>query len=589
MVPALNETKYITFDSDPKRMKKEKKKVQSVKKETTTKSNHILYVAGFAIALAISLAFSSLYQADFVNIDDNEYVKKNERIKDISIESISSMFYSPGGDMYIPLVYLSYAVEYSFSEINPHLYHTDNVLLHIINSLLVLWLIWLLTKNLFASISISGLFALHPFHVESVAWLSERKDVLYAMFFLASIICYHFFSQKKQNKYYLFSLLLFLLSCMSKPMAITLPAVLLIYDYFYLKQHSWKILINKIPFLLIALAVAFVTIKMIDLSFKKELDINYTILDRALLVLYSISFYIQKTLLPVNLSAMYTYPEKTGALLPLYYIFCALLMLLMGYIALSKYCGASVKACFLFFLITIFPVLQFLPNTFTITADRYSYIPVLGIFGIVVYYADKLIQQKRISEKSAWKVMVVILITLSVATYNRSKVWANGISLYSDIVAKGQYKDFAICALGDLYDKNGEPLKALAVYQHADSVYPDRNGVKLRYAASLAEAWQYDKAIQQYLRCLALDSNVIGAYVNLGDAYLKTGKKEEALQILLKGHRLFPENNTCLYNIAYAYWSMENNSEAIKYFRIAAANKFQPAIDFLNRHNISIN
>ena len=571
-------------------MKKEKKQTEGIPGQVSPVSKNIIYIAGISIALVISLAFSSLYHADFVNIDDYKYINENEHIKDMSIEGLAKIFYAPGPGLYIPIVYLSWAVEYSISGLDPHRYHTDNVLLHIINSLLVLWLVWLLTKNLFASVSMAGLFALHPLHVESVAWVSERKDVLYALFYLVSIICYHFYWQKNQRKYYWFCFILFLLSCMSKPMAISLPVVLLIYDYFYLKKRSWKILTGKIPFLLFFLFVGVVAVLTNPVSFSKNTGLNFTLLDRAILVLYSIAFYVQKSLLPVNLSAMYTFPEKTGALLPLYYIVCALFALLIaGFIALSKYSSTLVKACFLFFLVTIFPMLQFIPHTYTITADRYTYIPALGIFGIIVYYADKLIQQKRISERSAWITMVVILITLSIATYNRCKVWANGISLGSDIVKKGQYLDFAICSLGDLYKKNGEPLKALAVYQHADSLYPDRVAVKVRYADMLVKVGQYDKAIPQYLRCLTLDSTVTNIYVNLGDAYFNTGKKEEALNIFLKGLSLSPDDNGCLYNVGYTYLSMGNDSEAIKYFRKAALNKYQPAIDFFNKNNISLN
>lgn len=571
-------------------MKKEKNKIKSAPEVIKPKNNIALYVAGFVIILAISFAYSPSNQADFVNLDDHQYILKNDNIKDISFANISKLFYAPAGDMYIPLVNLSYAIEYYFFDLDAHRYHTNNILLHILNSLLILWLIWMLTKNLFVSFSMAGLFALHPFHVESVAWLSERKDVLYTLFFIASIISYHFYSQKKLRKYYVFSLLFFLLSCMSKSMAVTLPAVLLIYDYFYLHQRSWKIIINKIHFFIGALVFAIVTIKMIGVSFHDAFNANYTLFDKTIMVLYSVFFYMQKALLPINLSAMYTYPLKTGAVVPLYYILCAIgTVLIIGFITFSKYVSPVVRACFLFYLITVFPILQFFANTYTVTADRYSYVPVLGIFGIIIYYLNKGVQNKRISEIYAWATMLAILLVLSISTNSRSKVWNDDLSLFSDIIEKGQYTEAAICGLGDAYIDKGEYQKALPVLEKADSLYPNKSAVKNRYASALSMNGQYDKAIEQYLRCLTLDQTLLATYVNLGDAYLKTGKKEEALKIFLKGLSVNPDDNTCLYDVGYAYWSLENREEAIKYFRKAASKHFQPAINFLSGKNISIN
>lgn len=547
-------------------------------------SGNLIYVAVVVIIVFIFLAFSRLFSADFVNMDDPDYIVKNERIRNVNAERAAAMFSAPGGDMYIPLVYLSYAIEYSFAGPDPYLYHLDNILLHVLNSILVLWLVWLLTGSLFSSTVMAALFALHPIHVESVAWVSERKDVLYALFFLGSLISYYFYSQHGKRKYYLVALLLFLLSCFSKPMAISLPAVLLIYDY-YCKKRTWKILVNKIPFFVISLIFSLIAIKMMNLSFHEVLDVKYTVLDRIILVLYSLSFYIQKTLLPANFVNAYIYPEKVGMSLPVYYILSALFFLVISLIiTFSKKVPAGIKALFLFYIVTIFPVLQFFPNTYTLTADRYSYITILGIFGILIYYAEIVSQRIRIGRNTLWKGAASILCLLSVATYNRTKVWANGITLCTDKIRNRQYNENTFINLAALYDKNNEPMKSIVVLQYADSVYPDNVSIKAMYANMLVETGQFEEAIKLYENCLRIDSTMEMAYLNLGHAYSNAGRTADACSLLLKAHALYPENNTYIYNLAIVYWNTGNKTEAIRFFKMAAENNFEPAIKFMDKN-----
>lgn len=552
------------------------------------KNNTRLYIAIAAIVLAVLWAYSPAFKADFVNLDDPQDVTKNEHIRSLSFENTARLFYKPKSELYIPMVYLSYSIEYYFDQLNPQRYHADNILLHVINSLLLFWLLWLLFKNLLACVIITGLFALHPFHVESVAWVTERKDVLYTSFYLASIICYHFYSQKKEGKYYLLSLLLFVLSCMSKPMAITMPAVLLLYDYFYLKQRSWKMILNKLPFFAGTVVFTIVTLKLFPPSQESLFTNHYTAFDKLIMILYSLWFYLQKTLLPINLSAMYTYPEKTGGLLPVYFIICACLTLLLAcFVAFSKYSNGLIKACSLFYVATISPVIQIFANTYTVTADRYSYVPTLGFLGIAAYIVHLAIEKQKIKETTAWVFVIVALLVCSIATYNRCEIWKDSFGLYGNIIERGQYTPAAYANYGDTYVNRGDNAKALSIFAEADKKYPNTAAVKNRYAWALDAVGRTNEAILQYEQCLLLDSTIVGTYINLGSAYLKSNRLGEALSCFKKATLLYPKDNTARYNLGYTYWLLNERDEAVRHFRKAAADNFQPAIDFLVRQNIS--
>ena len=548
--------------------------------------NSSLYLSAVIITVAILFAYSPVFKANFVNFDDNAYVVKNDSIKNLSWQTTAKFFYAPTHeiDIYIPLVFLSYSIEYYFSQLDPHRYHTDNVLLHILNSLLVLWLVWLLTKNILASVSIAGLFALHPLHVESVAWIAERKDVLYAAFYLGALISYHYYSHTKQQKYYIFCLLLFVLSCFSKAMAITLPAVLLLYDYYYSKQRSWKMVLKKIPFFIVSVLFVGVTLLLMDVSKKQVYTNGFNQFDDLVMVLHNIFFYIQKLALPIQLSAIYFYPVKSGAVLPVYYLGCAVLALIaIWFIGFSQYSTTLVKACFLFFMVTILPVLQFFHNTYTPTADRYSYLPALGLFGILAYWLNKEVAGGTLNKNSAWVGAMAVLLLLSVATRDRCSVWANSIAFYSDITAKGQNKDFVMGNLADAYIDNGEYKKAEEVLVQANALYPNEMVLLNRYAWLMAADKRYDIAIEKYKYCLLLDSTLDGTYINLGEVYLKTGQPDSALKIYERAIRLFPHNLVLIYNTGYTYFTLNKKEEASRYMRFAAKNNFEPAVNFLKQ------
>lgn len=177
------------------------------------------------------ISFSPVLENTFVNWDDPSYVTNNQQIRDLSLDQLFAWFEPAGMTTYPPLVMISFSLEYWLIELDPRFYHLDNLLLHLLNVLLVFWMIWLLAENKVVAFLTALLFSIHPMHVESVAWITERKDVLFSVFYLGAAVSYLYYCMDFKYKFYGLSLVLFALSLSSKPQAVTLPILLLLLDY----------------------------------------------------------------------------------------------------------------------------------------------------------------------------------------------------------------------------------------------------------------------------------------------------------------------------------------------------------------------
>ena len=229
-----------------KKAKKQLKKPSQLKK-TRTKQNYKHFIIVAIIVIISAIVFYPSLKNGFTNWDDPRYVTEGEIIQDLSFENIIKIFSEPYFMNYHPLTILSYALEYNYDKINPKVYHTTNYIFHLLNIVLVFILFYFISKrNLIIPSTVAFLFALHPMHVESVAWVAERKDVLYALFFLGSLITYVKFIENKNTKWYIFTIVLFILSLLSKPMAVTLPVVLVLLDYFYKRKFNTKLVLESL-------------------------------------------------------------------------------------------------------------------------------------------------------------------------------------------------------------------------------------------------------------------------------------------------------------------------------------------------------
>lgn len=526
-----------------------------------------------------SLAFLPSLQNDFTNWDDQTYVTENIKIRELSWKNIKHIFSSTHHGVYEPLTEFSFTVEYHFFGLNPFPYHLTNLIFHLLNCLLVFWLILLLSKKAEVSFIAALFFGIHPLHVESVAWISERKDVLSAFFFLGSLIAYLFYRREKAIKYYFLSLLLFLISLLPKPQGVILPFVLILFDYFLGRKFNRKTLLEKIPFFLIS--IAFLTIAITGAIPAGQLikEDLFNPLPNLMNAAYGLAFYLVKLLVPVRLSCLYPYPDTAGGTMPFLFLLSPFILtaLIMAVIFSGKYTRKIIFAS-LFFLITVLLVLQVIPTGPAIAADRYTYIPSIGLFylagmGFVWLYRRKFRQPKVI--KTFLSVIFILIVgLLSLLTGERCKVWKNSRTLWSDVLEKYANVAMAYYNLGDALAARGNFKEAVIHNTKALQFKPDYPEAYNNLGSALFALGKYREAIDNYTEAVRIKPDYAEAFYNLGNALGELGKIEEAIiryQAALRFKPVYAEAN---YNLGNALAGQGKLEEAITYYQ--ATLRLQP-------------
>ncbi len=278
---------------------KQAKKPSIVKEKSNTTFN---YVVLFGILFIALLSYLPALNNGFV-WDDDDYIKNNLLIRSINLKEIFSTNLMGN---YHPLTVLVYAIQYKFFEVSEKGYHAFNLFLHLLNVLLVFFAVFRLSNKSIVALVAALLFALHPMHVESVAWASELKDLLYTFFFLASYIFYMKYLDDGKNKYYVFALFLFLLSLLSKAMAASLPLLLVLTDYFKGQKFNAKTLLQKVPFFLLSLIFGFVAVHAQKSSGAVD-TATFDMGQRIIFASYGFITYLVKLALPLQLCSYYGY------------------------------------------------------------------------------------------------------------------------------------------------------------------------------------------------------------------------------------------------------------------------------------------
>ncbi len=591
------------------------------------KRHSAFYLAGLISSVTFAVYLPAL-QNDFVNWDDRLYVVNNLHIRSFDLTLFRWAFLDYYAGNWHPLTWISHALDYALWGLNPLGHHLTNNILHTVNSFIVVMLTVTVVKiwrqrtalneipafpderGVLIIAGVTGLlFGIHPIHVESVAWVAERKDLLCALFFLLGIMAYMGFVSHRSYKAYLLSLGFFVLAVLSKPMAVTLPAVLLMLDWYPLRRvqsmKSWlHALVEKLPFIMLSLISVLLTILAQRRSgamwaIPAPLSVRTLAAARALIA------YLYNMVIPLNLVPIYPYPmgisfKSIGLVLPL---------ILVAGISVSCIIKAKKEklwlAAWCYYLITLLPVLGIVVQVgIQLMADRYTYLPSLGPFLIVGVGTAWLTSKIRAVRKHGMICRVfgvaatlVVLLFMTWLTVLQIGIWKNGIRLWSYVIEKeGEKVPTSYLNRGELfYEQGGQLDKALGDFDRVIALTPSNLSVYVDpsyyYAAYLKRASVFDKmgqlqkAIADYDSAIALHPS-FEAYNNKGGLYGQHGMLDEAIEQFTRAIEINPNASLAYGNRAHAYSLTGQRDRALEDFDKAIALDYKYAEAYIGRGNL---
>lgn len=563
---------------------------------STTLEKYLPHSWILAVAITL-LALSPTLNNGWVHWDDTDFVLSNPLVQDLSTDAIAEMFAEPFLGNYYPLTMLSLAIDYDISGENPRGYHITNLLLHLLNVVLVFFLSRKLFGRFEIALIIAFLFGVHPMHVESVAMIAQRKDMLYAMFFLLAHLSYIRFVKGggKYDKSYAFSFVFFALALLSKPMAITLPFILLLTDYWFARKFTLQVLLEKLPFFGAALLFGIIALSSQSSAGAVGDFGSIPGLVPLFTAGYGIAMYLLKAIVPFQLSGYHPYPDSSSWDLPLYYQLCLIVPVLLLAIAFY-YRNKSRLLTFglLYFIVSVLPVIQLIPIGSTTYAERYSYLPYFGLFALLGLLAP--LFQTEARKRLALIGLAAYVGVLSTVTFQRSGVWGNALTLWEDVIEKypedfmGYYMRGNHWMRADNYDNaladyslaiernhryhsiwfnigvaealRGNPEKAVLAYTEAlkrSENYPPAllNRGILYFGAGVNEL-----AMNDFTAALSTDPNNVEALTHRAVLYKRFGDYDKALQDNFKAIELDPSSAGLHYNRGYVYFLMGDYKKA---------------------------
>jgi protein O-mannosyl-transferase len=521
----------------------------------------LMFAAPAQRALVLSLLLAALVLAiysqathfAFVNFDDDRYVTDNPRVQvGLTWETVKWSLTSTAVANWHPLTWMSHALDCQWFGLNPAGHHLSSILLHTLNAVLLFLLLWRATRRLGLSFVVAAIFALHPVNVESVVWVSERKNVLSTFFFLLTLGAYGWYVQRPGWKRYLAVAGLFVCGLASKPMVITLPFVLLLLDYWPLRRiHSpseeptasqnglGMLLIEKLPLLALSAACALIT--MHTQGAGGALAPTFPLGIRVNNALYCFLLYLWKAIWPAKLAPLYPHPGYSLATWK--GVMAALVLLAVSALAVKFRSCRYFAVGWLWFVGTLIPVIGIVQAGNQGMADRYAYIPLIGVFVMIVWSTADALERAKV--RLAWKIVpaAVVLMSLLVIAYRQTGYWRSNLDLWghtlevtkNNFVAEDQF-GAALVQL-DRTDEAYLHFVRAARLAPADPVSHTNIGFYLYQHGRAAEAVPYFKLAVT----LTTDARVLAtAYANLGSAYYELGEYSESETSFDRSIRLNP-------------------------------------------------
>lgn len=534
-------------------------------------------IIGILLVVVTTIAYWQLPNSGFINYDDNIYVIENRNITSgLTTENIVWAFTTPSNANWHPLTWLSHMLDVELYGLAPSGHHITSLFLHLTNVLLLFTILHRTTGRFWQSSFVAALFALHPLNVESVAWISQRKSVLSTFFGLLTIGAYVHYIDKKKVASYLLVVLFFVLGLMSKPMLVTLPFILLLLDYWPLcraqKQTPASLVWEKIPLFFIAMGSSIITfIAQKEGGAVSSLEVH-SMQARLTNAMVAYLEYLEKILWPRELFVFYPHP---GSALPVWKGWVAAVVLAAMTYAVIRSMRPYLAVGWLWYLGTLVPVIGIVQVGVQAMADRYMYIPMIGIFIAVGWGLPEFL--KKIQHKNIILVTAsgVLIPTLMALTWMQVSHWKNSITLFEHAVktydTKQKPPSFSLAYnhLGEAYHANKNYDQAMASYKSALKIKPEFAKAVFNMGVTLRQQGRIDEAIGQYRQALNLEPGFSQAHNNL--AILLSIKKDfaGALSHFRQAITLDPNFAEAHNNLGSTLAGQGHFEEAMTYFKKA--------------------
>lgn len=532
------------------------------------------------LALLTLALYNPVTRHPFVNYDDDRYVTENAHVREgLTWQTFTWALTSTEQANWHPLTWMSHAVDCSFFRLNPAGHHFTSVLLHTVNVILLFLLLVGATRRVGPSLFVAALFAVHPINVESVAWVAERKNVLCTMFFLLTLMAYGWYARKPDWKRYLAVMTPFAAALASKPMAITLPFVLLLWDYWPLgraqgaspasdstAQLSFsRLLVEKLPLLALSAASAGITLQAQRAGGAVRSTAQFSLGVRLENAVYAYAMYLWKMCWPLKLAPLYPHP---GDSLAAWRVAAAVLVVAaITRIALRWRARRYLLVGWLWFLGTLVPVIGLVQVGDAAMADRYAYIPLIGIFVMIAFGAADWSTSKNLGIWVQGAPAAIVLALLAFATHGQIRYWQSSYDLWAHALAVTQNNFVAEDNFGGALVLEGKPDEAFPHFQAAAKINPRDPMSRSNLGAYLQSHGEISEAMEQYEAAIALTSDaslLTQTYANLGAAQRALGQDDAAKNSFEESLRLNANQSAAWRGLGLLAQKQGNLEEAVR-------------------------
>lgn len=525
------------------------------------------------LGVAVFSGYLPVINYEFVKYDDDRYVTENRYVLGgVGWEGVRWAFTTGQASNWHPVTWISHMVDCSLFGTRAGAHHLVNVILHTANTLLLFYVLKRMTKAVWASAFVAAIFGLHPLHIESVAWVAERKDVLSTFFWLMTMWAYSRYAERPKAAGYFLTLLLFAVGLMAKPMLVTLPFVLLLLDYWPLERfkrvHIGRLVVEKIPFFVLSAVSSVVTMIVQRVGGAVPTVEALGVRARVANAVVSYVGYILKMFWPSNLAVLY--PHPVGAIPAVAVLLCGLVLaVLTGCFLWLARRRRYFAVGWLWYVGTLVPVIGLVQVGMQAMADRYTYVPMTGLVIIVAWWVRDLTARWGGLRVVASVAAGMVLAASAVCTRLQLSHWRDSASLFEHTLSVTRDNWLIHNNYANVLKEEGKVAEAIEHFNEALRIRPNSAEVYNNLGGALGKAGRTEEEVGCYRKAIELKGDFTVAHYNLAAALVKQGKKDEAIFEYREALRFEPDYVEALSNLGFELTGQGKFSEAIDYYQKA--------------------